>query len=138
MNRIALGAAGLVVALASVIALRQATMSVHHPAPPGSSTTVVVSASTKNREPTTSVVAMARAHIALCRLEVHDETVVPELQPLQGGAFEFRLEPALDDSDLRQLHGCLEDALIDHLQLTVERMEIHEGGMSREIPSLDG
>jgi hypothetical protein len=122
MSRIAAGAALVVAVLVGIVLLRQETMSVHQPAPPGSSTRVVVTG-INNAPSRASVAARTRAQVALCRLEVHDETSEPVLRPLDEDTFEFGLRPALDESDRRQLHGCLEDALVDHLQLRVERME---------------
>ena len=123
MNRAAVAVALVLVAvLAGVIALRQATMSVHHGAPPGSSTRVVVVASTRSTDGP-SPAALTAAQVALCRVEVHDDTREPTLRPLGADRFAFDVRPALDESDRRQLHGCLEDARIDRVQLRVEGME---------------
>lgn len=97
-------------ALVLVILLRQETMSVHTLGAPGSSTVVVVEASARPQRSTTRVAALARAQIALSRTEVHDETRQPNVVHERPWTFTFRLEPVLDESDRRQLHGCLEDA----------------------------
>jgi len=117
--------AALVVGLAAlvvVILLRQETMSVHTLGPPGSSTVVVVEASARFQRAASTTASLARAQIALCRTEVHDVTTDPEVIHELPATFAFRLHPALDEADRRQLHGCLEDARIDHLQMSVVRM----------------
>jgi hypothetical protein len=123
---VALLALGLGV-LVVVVLLRQETMSVHTLGAPGSSTVVVVEASARPQRSTTRVAALARAQIALCRTEVHDETREPDVVHSLPWTFTFRLRPALDESDRRQLHGCLEDARVDHLQLQVVSMEDGDG-----------
>lgn len=122
MSRLVAVLALAVGALVVVILLRQETMSVHTLGAPGTSTVVVVEAFARPQGSATRVAALARAQIALCRTEVHDETRDPEIEHEPPAMFTFRLRPALDPSDRRQLHGCLEDARIDHLQLRVDRM----------------
>lgn len=118
-----LAVAVAVVALAGgIYALRAATMSTHTASPPGSRTEVVLDVSIRDAEPAADRDEMAEALVLGCRLEVSAE-LVGGVRHLGTNRYEFSLTPALDESDRRQLHGCLEDLRIDHLQAGVEHLD---------------
>ena len=54
-----------------------------------------------------------------------DRTVILEAdpRPLGDGRFEASLVPALDETNQRQLRGCLEDWTLDHLKVDVLSVE---------------
>lgn len=73
------------------------------------------------REPSGLVDDMAAALMGVCRLEVNRALVA--VSRIDADEFRFVLRPTLNESDRRQLHGCLEDSRIQHLQLDVLRVE---------------
>ncbi len=113
---------GLAVFVAGVLVLRAETLSTHVDTPPGSRTEVVIDAATKNAEPSATVPELAEALVLTCRLQVAAELIDEELREIEPSTFAFALTPALDESDRRQLIGCLEDARVDHLQADVVRL----------------
>jgi hypothetical protein len=62
--------------------------------------------------------------VRFCQLEVGRDIGLAPLEPLEGDRFRFVLQPALDDADQRQFRGCIGDIVVDHLQASVERMEL--------------
>jgi hypothetical protein len=120
--RIALGTVGLVAGGAGVFALREATLSTHQPVPRGSQIEVVISARTRGAEATQRLDEMVQAQLLTCRLEVNSD-VVGALEPLGDGEFRAVLAPSMDETDRRQFKGCLEDFMVDHLQLNVLHLE---------------
>lgn len=123
MNR---GVAGAVVAaalVAGVLVLRERTMTRHEPGVPGTATEVVVHAATRNAGPGVSTTELTRALMLTCRLEVEAEPVGNlERVAVDDHRYRLVLAPALDEFDERQLHGCLEDATMNYLQLEVLRL----------------
>ena len=108
----------LVAAVVGIYALRSATMSRDTPPGVGSSLAVVLRAYTV-REPESATEQYARTLVRTCRLQV-DSTLVEEgFLDVGSDVFRFVLRPALHPSDRRELHGCLEDARIEHLQADV-------------------
>ncbi|MDP9072435.1 MAG: hypothetical protein M3N68_14350 [Actinomycetota bacterium] len=65
---------------------------------------------------------MTRALFMACRLQVTVDLVEQAFERVSPSAFRFVVQPALNESDRRQLHGCLEDARLEHLQLDVLAM----------------
>lgn len=115
-----------VVVLLGVVAfgvqrLALATMSRDVPTDPGSRTEVVVEADAV-REPHYGLLEMTRALFMACRLQVTVDLVEQAFERVSPSAFRFVVQPALNESDRRQLHGCLEDARLEHLQLDVLAM----------------
>lgn len=110
--------ATVVATVAAVIVLREATMTVHHPVPAGSRLDVVVQAESNLRDDR-SVEARTGALVELCRAEAADGTSVTEFTRHDDGRFALTIEPSLDESDQRQLQGCLQDLRLPHLQLRV-------------------
>jgi hypothetical protein len=105
-----------------VWALREATLSTHDAVPAGAVTEVLVRASARGGERTQDLFEMVEAQMLTCRLEVTSD-VVGALRDEGDGRFFATLEPAMDQTNRRQFRGCLEDFLIDHVQIDVVRLE---------------
>jgi hypothetical protein len=118
---ILLGVVGLGIGLVGVFALREATLSTHD-APPGRDMKLVVSAKTKDPERSQTLAEMVEAQLLTCRLEVNSDLAGP-IEPLGDGRFRVILEPAMDDTDRRQFRGCVEDWIIDHVQINIVEFE---------------
>jgi hypothetical protein len=116
-GRLALGAVGLAIGVIGVLALREATLSTHE-AVAARETKLVVSGETKGGEENQTLSEMVEAQVLSCRLEVESDLAGP-VERLGDGRFRAVLVPALDDSNRRQFRGCLEDWIIDHVQLDV-------------------
>jgi len=117
------GALLIVAALvASVVALRDATMSSGGTAGPGSAMEVVVR-SHLVREPPSSMLEMTTNLIDVCGLEISSQVLDRTVELIRPNVYRFWLRPAPGNSDRREFRGCLEDARVDHLQLEVLRME---------------
>ncbi|HWC67025.1 MAG TPA: hypothetical protein VG478_03090 [Acidimicrobiales bacterium] len=122
IGRVLLGAVGLGVGFAAVWALREATLSTHDAVPAGAQTEVLVRADTHGGEPTQQLSEMVEAQVLTCRLEVNSD-VVGVLRDEGDGRFSATLAPAMDHTNRRQFKGCLEDFIIDHVQIEVLRLE---------------
>jgi hypothetical protein len=118
--QLGLGAVGLAIGIVGVLALREATLSTHEEVD-ARETELVVSGKTKGGEPNQTLSEMVEAQLQSCRLEVESDLAGP-VEPLGDGRFRAVLVPALDESNRRQFRGCLEDWVIDHLQVGVERL----------------
>ncbi|HZA85309.1 MAG TPA: hypothetical protein VE466_00350, partial [Acidimicrobiales bacterium] len=116
-GRIALGAVGLGAGVVGVLALREATLSTHEQVV-GQEMEVVVSANTKGGEGGQTLAEMVEAQLLTCRLEVTSDFAGP-IEPLGDDRFRAVLTPALDDTNRRQFRGCVEDFMIDHVQINV-------------------
>jgi hypothetical protein len=114
-GRVALGAVGLAVGMAGVLALREATLSTHQPVVPGSTTEVRFEAATRHGERGQSLAEMAHALVLTCRLEVSSD-LVGEVESLDGDHFRAVLRPSLDQTNRRQFRGCVEDWTVDQIQ----------------------
>ena len=114
---VALGAVGLGIGVVAVLALREATLTTHADVVPPS-TELVVAADVKGGEPGQTVAEMVEAVVLACRLEVASD-VDGAIEPLGGDRFRLSLVPGLDESNRRQLRGCLEDWVVDHVRLDV-------------------
>lgn len=110
---------GLLVSVVAIVALREATMSRHVPVAADTAMEVVVEAS--SNDPALELADLVAALVAVCELEVTTDPLGPPT-PLGGRTYRFLLQPALDETDQRQLDGCLEDAKLDHLQVKVLAM----------------
>ncbi|MGI8758994.1 MAG: hypothetical protein ACR2K0_06770 [Acidimicrobiales bacterium] len=131
MNRSVAAAVAAVVVVAGVLVLRERAMTRHEPGVPGTATEVVVSAATRNAEPAATTTELTRALVLSCRLEVDAEPIGDlDRLPTEGHRYRLVLAPALDEFDERQLHGCLEDARMNYLQLKVLRLgRVDPGGL---------
>jgi hypothetical protein len=120
-TRAALGLVGLGLGVAGVLALREATLSTHQPVA-ARQMELVVSARTKGGETDQTLAEMVEAQLLACRLEVTSDVTSP-IEPLGDGRFRVVLEPAMDQTNRRQFRGCVEDFVIDHLQINVIRLD---------------
>jgi hypothetical protein len=119
---ILLGLIGLGIGLVGVFALREATLSVHDPVT-GREMELIVSAKTKDPERSQTLPEMVEAQLLTCRLEINSDLSGP-IEPLGDGRFRIVLVPAMDETDRRQFRGCVEDWIVDHLQVDV--LELNE------------
>jgi hypothetical protein len=120
--RVVLGAVGLGVGLLAVLALREATLSTHEPVT-GDEMELVVSAKTKGGEHNQALPEMVEAQLLACRLEVTSDLTGP-IEPLGNGRFRAVLTPAMDETNRRQFRGCVEDFMIDHVQINVVQLDV--------------
>lgn len=120
--RVLLGAVGLALGVLAVFALREATLSTHEPADPDSSVVLIVYARSERAEPGQTLPEMVEALVLACRLEVPSDVAGP-IRNEGDGRFSTVLQPALDQTDRRQLRGCLEDWSIDHVLVDVVAFE---------------
>lgn len=116
--RIGLGVVGLVIGVVAVLALREATLSTHEPVEDARETELVMTARTKGGEEGQTLPEMVEAQLLTCRLEVESDVSGP-IERLGNGRFRALLVPALDETNRRQFRGCLEDWIIDHVQMDV-------------------
>lgn len=112
----------VLVAVAAVLLLRDATLSTHQPVDPDSRIELVLHVSTRGGEAGQTLAEMAEAQVLTCRLEVNSDPVTP-LEDLGDGRFRVVLAPSMDKTDQRQFRGCLEDWTIDHVRSDVERLD---------------
>lgn len=124
---IAMGALGV-----GVLALRDATMSVHTSQDPDSRLEVILEAELRNGETGQTLEEYTWAKVLACRTEIAYSDPVGPLEPVARGdeaRFRLVLQPSLDDTDRKQFRGCMEDWTIDHLEVGVHSMvELsHEG-----------
>ena len=117
LGRIALGVVGLGIGIVAVLALREATLSTHEEVA-ARETDLVLSAKTKGGEPNQTLAEMVEAQLLSCRLEVESDLSGP-IERIGDGRYRAVLVPALDESNRRQFRGCVEDWIIDHVQLDV-------------------
>jgi hypothetical protein len=120
--RILLGLVGLGVGIVAVLALREATLSTHQEVA-GTGTELIVSASTKGGERSQRLPEMVEAQLLTCRLEVSSDFEGP-IERLDSKRFRAVLDSALDDTNRRQFRGCVDDFIIDHLQVNVVELNV--------------
>lgn len=116
--QVALGAVGLAIAIVAVLALREATESTHSKIDPDSQVELVLDARSRHAEYGQTLPEMVQALVLTCRLEVSSDVVGP-IRAMGDGRFRAVLQPALDESNRKQLRGCLEDWTIDSLRASV-------------------
>ncbi|MGH9135308.1 MAG: hypothetical protein ACRDZZ_15320 [Ilumatobacteraceae bacterium] len=106
---------------AGVIALREATLSRHGAVAPDSTIEVIVDLRTRGAEPGHDPAQMVEALLLNCRLEVSSDLVgdIGVVGELGGNRYRAVLSPSMDRTDRRQFRGCLEDWIVDHVQLDV-------------------
>jgi hypothetical protein len=117
LGRIALGVVGLGVGVVAVLLLREATLSTHEEVD-ARETDLVVSAKTKSGERGQTLSEMVEAQLLTCRLEVESDYSGP-IEHLGDDRFHAVLVPALDETNRKQFRGCVEDWIIDHVQVNV-------------------
>jgi hypothetical protein len=119
-GRVALGIVGLGLGVVGVLALREATLSTHQRVT-GRGMELLLSAKTKGGEKSQTLSEMVEAQLLACRLEVNTDLDGP-IEPLGNGRFRAVLALPLDQTNRRQFRGCLEDWIVDHLQLDVVQL----------------
>jgi hypothetical protein len=119
---ILLGVIGLGVGIVGVLALREATLSTHEPVS-GRGMELVVHAKTKGGEEGQTLSEMVEAQLLSCRLEVGSDLDGP-IERLGDGRYRAMLVPALDETDRKQFQGCVQDWIIDHVQISVEQLTL--------------
>jgi hypothetical protein len=121
-GRLILGAIGLAVGVVGVLALREATLSTHEPVA-GSGVELVVSARTRGGEQHQTLSEMVEAQLLTCRLEVTSD-LDGTIEELGNGRFRAVFTPAMDETNRRQFRGCVEDFMIDHVQINVLEISV--------------
>lgn len=121
-GRILLGLVGLTIGVVAVLALREATLSTHQRTT-GRGTELIVAAKTKGGEHNQTLPEMVEAQLLTCRLEVTSDLDGP-IERLDNGRFRAVLDAALDETDRRQFRGCVEDWIVDHLQVDVVELNL--------------
>jgi hypothetical protein len=117
-SQVVVGIAGLTIGVLGVLSLREATLSTHQHVAPDSRVELVLHAETHRPEPRQTLPEMVEALLLSCRLEVSSDVVGPIVA--QGdGRFRAVLQPELDETNRKQLTGCLEDWTIDSLRAEV-------------------
>jgi hypothetical protein len=114
--------AGLLLGIAGIFALRDATLSTHERMKPGSQLELVMDVRTHGGEHGQTVAEMSSAILLNCRLEVSSDPV-GQMNDLGNGRFRAVLTPALDTTDRRQFRGCLEDWTLDQVRVDVVRLD---------------
>jgi hypothetical protein len=121
-GRILLGLVGLGVGIVAVLALREATLSTHQEVT-GRGMELIVSARTKGGERSQRLPEMVEAQLLTCRLEVTSDIDGP-IERLDSQRFRAVLDTTLDDTNKRQFRGCVEDFMVDHLQMDVVELNV--------------
>ena len=116
--KILLGAVGLAIGVLGVLSLREATLSTHGRVDPDSQVEIVLQAESNRAEPNQTLPEMVDALLLTCRLEVSSDLVGP-VEAEGDGRFVAILQPALDETNQKQLRGCLEDWTIDSVRADV-------------------
>jgi hypothetical protein len=120
-KQVVVGTLGLAVGVFGVIALREATLSTHGRVDPDSRVEIVLDARSRHREFRQTLPEMVEALVLACRLEVSSDVVGP-IRAEGDGRFRAVLQPALDETNEKQLRGCLEDWTLDSLRADVVSM----------------
>jgi len=118
-GRLLLGIVGIAVGITAVLALKEATLSTHHRVDPGTRAVVVLDARSRGAERGRSLGVMVETLVLQCRLEVAHTELAEEIEDKGDGRFEITFRPSLDETNQRQLRGCLEDWSIDHILIDV-------------------
>jgi hypothetical protein len=124
LRYVILVAAGVTLGLLGVVALREATLSTHHHVPRATQATVVLQATTKGGEPGQTLDEMVEAILLTCRLEVGRSDLVDRRDDGEG-RYVAVFEPGMDETNARQLRGCLEDWAVDHVRIDVVELIPH-------------
>ena len=120
--RVVLGAIGVAIGVVAVLVLREATLSTHEPVA-GEGIELVVFAKTRGGEQNQTLHEMVEAQLQTCRLEVTSDLGGP-VESLGDGRFRAVLIPAMDETNRRQFRGCVEDFVIDHVQIDVIQLTV--------------
>jgi len=125
LPRLGLGVVGLLIGGVLVSLLREATLSTHDEhIPRDSQIEIVVRAHARNAETGQTLLEMVEAQLLACRLEVASD-VEGDVEPIglgSGSRFRAVLTPSMDQTNRRQFRGCVEDWVLDGVQLDIERL----------------
>ena len=121
--RVLLAVVGLGLGIGGVMALREATLSTHYHVDKSTEAVVILHARIKGEEPGQTRTEAVQAKVAMCRLEVgrSDPT---SIEDQGGGRYRVVLTPGMDETNQRQLRGCLQDWNADHLRIDVLSLEV--------------
>lgn len=126
MKAFLIGVAVVIAGLIAVRALADATLTTHVKQDPNSRMVVVVHGSV-HQAAEHELALGVESLVRFCQLEVGRDIGPTPLESLDGDRFRFVLRPALDEADQRQFRGCIGDIVVDHLQASVETMELASG-----------
>jgi hypothetical protein len=104
----------------AVFFVREATMSRPSPKDPSSRMDIVLRARPHNDR--MDVSATTEALVRMCLLEAHGTRLEGEGRRVGELTWSFRIRPALEGTNQLQVHGCLEDAILDRYQAKVVEM----------------
>ncbi len=128
--RIVLGILGVMVGTGAVLGLREATLSTHQRVSPASQATLVLDADARGAETGRDLEELVETLLLTCRLEVgRSELVLDDGEavvesPTRPGRYTAVFEPGLDQTNQRQLRGCLEDWTVDHVRIDVVSISV--------------
>ena len=118
-SQIVIGAAGLATRRArGVVAARSDAVHARSGRPATRGSRLVLQAETHRPEPRQTLPEMVEALLLSCRLEVSSDVVGPIVAE-GDGRFRAVLQPELDETNRKQLTGCLEDWTIDSFRADV-------------------
>jgi hypothetical protein len=117
-SQIVIGAAGIAIGVFGVLSLREATLSTHGGVDRDSRVELVLHAQTQRPEPRQTLPEMVEGLLLACRLEVSSDVVGPIVAE-GDGRIRAVLQPELDETNRKQLTGCLEDWTIDSVRAEV-------------------
>jgi hypothetical protein len=118
VGRVLLAAVGIAVGIGGVLALREATLSTHQHVDADSKSVVVLDAWVRHGEQGQTLFEMVEAVLMACRLQVGRSDVTSIRQDSEH-RFEAELRRGLDQTNRRQLRGCLEDWTLDYVRVDV-------------------
>ena len=115
--------AGLLAAVAGGVfvggaSLMDHTLSRHEDVPPDSELVVELTIATRSGVEAGNE-EIAEALVVVCQLEVRSNVLPDSIETIEDGHYQFVMRPGLDDSDRRQLIGCLQDFRIDNVLANV-------------------
>jgi hypothetical protein len=84
---------------------------------------LVVDARSAGGERGQTLPEMVEAQVLTCRLEVTSDMAGP-VEDLGDGRYRIELTPAMDETNRRQFRGCVEDFMIDHVQMDVIELSV--------------
>lgn len=121
--RVLLAVVGLGLGIGGVLAMREATLSTHYHVRFATEAVLLLDAEIKGEEPGQTRDEAVDAVVDMCRLEV-GRSDPEQIEHLGGGRYRVVLKPGMDETNQRQLRGCLEDWNVDHLRIDVVRLDV--------------
>lgn len=113
---------GVVTVLAIGLFLMDKTLSRHEEVAAASELVVEMTVATRTGAEAGNA-EFAEALIVLCQVEVRGRMVDSSLATIGHNRYRFVIRPSLDDTDQRQLSGCLQDFWIDNVLANVVSMD---------------